>query len=227
LPATPVAVLAPFVAFDTSEIDALRLHHIPFVPEVQLYLAEDAIVLQARLGARFGGKVASYWATAWAGGQALARYLLDNPETVAGRRVLDLASGSGLVAIAASLAGAARVTANDIDPLAMAAIEMNAAANGVDIVGLDGDLLDGDGGDAEVILAGDVFYTPELAERMSAFLRRCAARGARVLVGDPGRGHVPHGWMELVQSYSTQGLGAAEDAAITEVAVFRPTGQPA
>ncbi|MEV6813826.1 50S ribosomal protein L11 methyltransferase [Micromonospora sp. NPDC051296] len=218
------ALLAPFVASRADGFDGLRLVRLPFVPEIRLHLADDAIVLRARLEARVGPGLTPFWANAWAGGQALARYVLDHPQVVAGRRVLDVASGSGLVAIAAAKAGAAEVTANDIDPYALAAVAMNTAANAVAVAAQDGDLLDGDGGDADVILAGDVFYTPELAARMLGFLRRAAARDARFLVGDPSRGHLPNRWLKVQTSYLVAGLGAAEDAELTKVSVLGPAG---
>jgi predicted nicotinamide N-methyase len=216
---TPTTVLAPFVS-RADGFDGLRLVRLPFIPEIRLHLADDAIVLRARLEAQVGRRLTPFWASAWAGGQALARYVLDHPQVVAGRRVLDVASGSGLVAIAAAKAGAAEVTANDIDPYALAAVTMNATANAVTVAVDQGDLLAGDGGDADVILAGDAFYEPDLAARMLGFLRRAAARDARVLVGDPGRGHLPRRWLEVLTSYPVRGLGAAEDAEITEVSVL-------
>ncbi|MGI5175148.1 class I SAM-dependent methyltransferase [Dactylosporangium sp. CA-152071] len=218
------ALLAPFVASSADGIDGLRLARLPFVPETRLYLADDAIVFWARLEAQVGPGLTPFWANAWAGGQALARYVLDHPQVVTGRRVLDVASGSGLVAIAAAKAGAAEVTANDIDLYALAAVTMNAAANAVTVTVNEGDLLDGDGGDADLILAGDAFYHPELASRMLGFLRRAAARHARVLVGDPGRGHLPHWWLKVLTSYRVRGLGAAEDAELTEVSVLGLAG---
>ncbi|MFJ8581725.1 class I SAM-dependent methyltransferase [Micromonospora sp. NPDC093277] len=224
MPTPTGTLLAPFVAFRPDEFDGLRLARLPFVPEICLHLADDAIVLRARLEARVGPGLAPFWANAWAGGQALARYVLDHPQVVAGRRVLDVASGSGLVAIAAAKAGAAEVTANDIDPYALAAAAMNATANAVTLAVNEGDLLDGDGGLADVILAGDAFYDPELAARMLEFLHRAADRGARVLVGDPGRGHLPHRWLKVLTSYQVRGLGAAEDAELTEVSVLGPAG---
>src|SRR5262249_19628639 len=173
---------------DAPGLDRLSLVPAPSVPEVRLHLAQDAIVWWARMEADAGAALtAPLWATAWPGGQALARYVLDRPVTVAGKRALDVASGSGLGAIAGRLAGAATVTANDIDPYALAAITLNATANGVAVSARPGDLLDGDGDDADVVLAGDAFYYDALAERMWPFLDRAAARGARVLVGDPGR----------------------------------------
>jgi predicted nicotinamide N-methyase len=222
LPTPTSDLLAPFVASGADGFDGLRLVRPPFVPEIRLHLADDAIVLRARLEAQAGPGPTPFWADAWAGGQALARYVLDHPQVVAGRRVLDVASGSGLVAIAAALAGAAEVTANDIDPYALAAVAMNAAANAVTVASDEGDLLDGDGGDADVILAGDALYTPELAGRMLGFLRRAAARGAAVLVGDPGRGHLPQWWLTVLDRYRVRGLGAPEDAELTEVSVLGP-----
>ncbi|BCJ75053.1 50S ribosomal protein L11 methyltransferase [Catellatospora sp. IY07-71] len=225
MPASTSAPLEPFVASSADGFDGLRLVHLPFVPEIRLHLADDAIVLRARLEAQVGPGLTPFWANAWAGGQALARYVLDHPQSVAGRRVLDVASGSGLVAIAAAKAGAAEVTANDIDPYALAAVAMNAAANGVTVAVNEGDLLDGDGGDADVVLAGDAFYDPDLAARMLGFLRRAAAaRDVRFLVGDPGRGHLPDRWLTVLTSYLVRGLGAAEDAELTEVSVFGRAG---
>ncbi|MCW3817856.1 50S ribosomal protein L11 methyltransferase [Micromonospora sp. DR5-3] len=222
MPTPTGALLTPFVAFRADEFDGLHLARLPFVPEIRLYLADDAIVLRARLEARIGPGLTPFWANAWAGGQALARYVLDHPQVVAGRRVIDVACGSGLVAIAAAKAGAAEVTANDIDPYALAAVAMNATANAVSVAVNEGDLLDGDGGLADVILAGDAFYDPELTARMLGFLHRAADRGARVLVGDPGRGHLPQDWLKVMTSYQVRGLGAAEDAELTEVSVLGP-----
>jgi predicted nicotinamide N-methyase len=212
--------LAPFVTSRPDNYDGLRLVRPPFVPELRLHLADDAIVLQARLEAQAGTSFTPFWTNAWAGGQALARYVLDHPESVAGRRVLDVASGCGVTAIAAAKAGAGSVTSNDVDPFACAAAEMNAEANGVTLRLVEGDLLGGDGGDAEVILVGDAFYDGDMAERMLGFLRRATARGARVMVGDPGRGHLPDGWLSVLTSYRISGLGAAEDSGITEVSVL-------
>jgi predicted nicotinamide N-methyase len=216
--------LDAFVMSRVDGCDGLRLVHSALVPEIQLYLADDAIVLRAWLEAWTGGRMAPpFWASAWVGGQAVARYLLDHPEVVAGRRVLDVASGSGLVAIAAALAGAAQVTANDIDRYALAAVTMNARANDVTVGVCAGDLLDGSGADAEVVLAGDVFYSPELAGPMLAFLERAVARGARVLVGDPGRDHAPRHRLEVVTEYHVPTPCTPEDAMVRWVQVLRPT----
>jgi predicted nicotinamide N-methyase len=165
----------------------------PLVPEIRLHLATEVTpIWQATEEslARFGTPP-PFWAFAWAGGQALARYLLDSPETVAGRDVLDVASGSGMVAIAAAMAGANRVTASDIDPFAAAAIALNAALNGVSVSVEPRDLLDRGPAGWGVVTAGDVCYEEPMASRMIALLRRIAARGRLALLGDPGRAYLP------------------------------------
>ena len=215
--------LSPESNFPSSGMDQLRLIPPPLVPEAKLLLAEDAILLWARLEAEAGHALPPpFWASAWAGGQALARYILDHPATVAGRRVLDIASGSGLVAIAAAIAGAAVVTANDVDPYAIAAINANAFANKVDVHRSPSDLLDGDGDGAEVVLAGDALYNPSIAARMLPFLDRVVARGGRILVGDPGRGHLPQHWLEPVATYRVLSGSVPEDAQLHLTSVLRP-----
>jgi predicted nicotinamide N-methyase len=155
-----------------------RLAPVPFLPELVLYQADEPIELWERTEVAGAEQPPPFWAFAWAGGQALARHVLDDPELVSGRAVLDLATGSGLVAVAAARAGARVVTANDIDPLSLAAAEANAAANGVPVRLVEGDLLETGFPDADVILAGDVFYSREMAGRVLPFLRRAAGRGA-------------------------------------------------
>ncbi len=162
-----------------------------------------------------------FWAYPWAGGQALARYLLDHPGIVAGRRVLDVASGSGLVAIAAARAGAASVVAGDIDPHAVAAIAINAAANAVAVDPRAFDLAADGPGDAEVVLAGDVFYQRELAELALRFLRAAAGAGADVLVADPGRAFLPADSLTALDRYQVPVLTAIEDASVKSVTVYR------
>ncbi|MEH0826639.1 MULTISPECIES: class I SAM-dependent methyltransferase [unclassified Micromonospora] len=204
-------------------LDRLRLVPTPFVPEVWLHLAEDAIVWWARMEAAAGRTLPPpFWASAWAGGQALARHLLDHPELAAGRRVLDLAAGSGLVAIAAALAGAAEVVANDVDPWAVAAVTVNARANGVSVTAREGDLLDGDGTGVDLLLAGDVLYDAALAGRVLPFLRRAAAAGAVVLVGDPDRGHLPAEGLDVVASYPVPTTEPFVDSPVRRVQVLRP-----
>jgi predicted nicotinamide N-methyase len=165
----------------------------PLVPEIRLYLATEVTpIWQATEEslARFGTPP-PFWAFAWAGGQALARYLLDHPDTVAGKEVLDICSGSGMVAIAAAKAGAAKVVAAEIDPFAAVAIELNAALNGVNIGIETRDMLDRTVIGWGAVLAGDVCYEMEMASRAIGLLRRIAARGRLALLGDPGRAYLP------------------------------------
>jgi predicted nicotinamide N-methyase len=187
---------------------------VPLVPEIILRQTDaDPFALWEQAG----GDV-PYWAFAWAGGQALARYVLDNPASVAGRRVLDLASGSGLVAIAAAHAGAAAVTAVDIDPLAVLAVGVNAEASGVTVTAIQADILDSDVGDADVVLAGDVCYDVDLAARVVPFLARVRAG---VLLGDPGRGHVPKTGYTKLATYSVPVTRVLEGRDTTPTAVWR------
>jgi len=165
----------------------------PLVPEIRLHLATEVTpIWQATEEslARFGTPP-PFWAFAWAGGQALARYLLDHPETVTGKEVLDVCSGSGIVAIAAAMAGAGRVVAAEIDPFATAAIALNAPLNGVSIAIETRDMLDRTVLGWGVVLAGDVCYERDMASRAIGLLRRIAARGRLALLGDPGRAYLP------------------------------------
>lgn len=180
--------LAAFVREHTTSMP------VPLVPEISVRVATEVTPLwhatEAWLASR--GIEPPFWAFAWAGGQVLARYLLDTPEEVRGLRVLDFASGSGLVAIAAARAGARRVVAVDVDPLAVAATELNAAASGVSVEALAEDLTGCGLADRfDVVLAGDVFYDAGAAARFLPWFRGLAASGVRVLVGDPGRAYVP------------------------------------
>jgi len=201
-----------------------RLVPVPFVPEVTLYLADEPIELWELTERERGGAhlPPPFWAFAWAGGQAIARHVLDHPDLVAGRRVLDVAAGSGLVAIAAAKAGAAATRAVEIDPLAVAAIALNASANQVAVDAVLDDVLDGDGGDAQVIFAGDVFYSRHMAERVLGFVRRAQARGASVLVGDPGRAYLPRAQLTLVATYDVPVSPALEDTPVKRTTVWRP-----
>jgi predicted nicotinamide N-methyase len=193
---------------------------VPLVGEISLLTAIPSVELWD-LWQRTGRDDPPFWAYPWAGGQALARYLLDHPQTVAGRRVLDVASGSGLVAIAAAKAGAASVIAGDIDPHAVAAIGVNAAANDVAIEARAFDLAADGPGAAEVVLAGDVFYQRELAELALRFVRAAAAAGADVLVADPGRAFVPAAALTALARYEVPVLTAIEDAPVKTVVVYR------
>ncbi len=163
------------------------------VPEVSLLVADDVVALwEAMEGAHGDVSEPPFWAAAWPGGQALARYVLDPPEVVAGRTVLDLGAGSGLVAVAALLAGAGAVIASEVDPYGMAAITVNVADNGVGPVAVVGDLLDQEpDDDIDVVLAGDVCYDREMTARVLPFLGAAWLGGAAVYLGDPGRPYVP------------------------------------
>ena len=165
----------------------------PLVPEIRLHLATEMTpIWQATEETLVHNALPPpFWAFPWAGGQALARYLLDHPAEVAGRSVLDFGAGSGLVAIAAGKAGAAAVLAAEIDPFAAAAIAANAALNDVDITVQTEDLLDTVDACWEVVTAGDVCYERPMADRVTGWLRRLAASGTLVLLGDPGRAYIP------------------------------------
>jgi predicted nicotinamide N-methyase len=163
---------------------------------------------------------APYWAYAWAGGAVLARYILDRPETVAGRRVLDLGAGSGLVGIAAAKAGAREVIATEIDRNGVAAIGLNAAANGVTITVVDKDITTGPPPAVDLVLAGDVFYGREVALRVIPFLDRCLAAGIEVLVGDPRRADLPLSRLRLLGEYDVPDFGDAKGAATKPSGVF-------
>ena len=193
----------------------------PLVPEIRLHLASEVIPLWRKTEEELAeiGVPPPYWAFAWAGGQALARYILDHPETVAGKRVLDIGSGSGLVAIAAAKAGAASVLAADIDGFSAAAIGLNAAANGATVSVTQDDLI-GVEGDWDVILVGDLFYERPLAERLLAWLKTL---GRPALLGDPGRSYFPKDRTERLALYNVQTSRDLEDREIRETGVYRMT----
>ena len=191
---------------------------VPFVPEVTLRTAAEPFGVWDRTER----DAPPFWAFPWAGGQGLARYVLDHPQVVAGRRVLDVASGSGLVAIAAARAGAGAVTAGDIDENALAAIALNAAANGTpQVTPRPVDLAAAFSGDAEVVLAADVFYQRELAATALRFLRAARAAGAAVLAADPSRAFVPRAELTALAAYEVPVLAVLEDAPVKTVTVYR------
>jgi len=164
-----------------------------------------------------------YWAYAWGGGLALARYVLDHPETIAGRSVLDLGSGSGLVGIAAAKAGAREVMAVDVDAYAAVAAPLNAQANGVDIRFLLADLLDGEPPEGvDVVLAADLFYEEALARRTTGFLERCLTSGAQVLIGDPWRAHLPTERLQVLAEFTTADVGRSGQTQASAVFTFGP-----
>lgn len=195
----------------------------PLVPEVQLQLAHEAVPLWQKTEEELGemGLPPPFWAFAWAGGQGMARYLLDNPAVVAGKRVVDFATGSGLVAIAAMKAGAAHVLASDIDPWAEAAVGLNAETNGVAVAFTGRDLLAAPAPPAEVVLAGDVSYERPMAEAVHAWLAAARAAGADVLIGDPGRSYFDARGLVRLAEYRVSTTRELEDAEVKRTCVWR------
>lgn len=195
----------------------------PLVPEIRLYLAEESLAIWQKTEEELGeiNVPPPYWAFAWAGGQALARYVLDNRGLFQGKRVLDLGSGSGLTGIAAMKAGAAACLANDIDALSIAAVRLNAEANGVRLEVSDADLLDRAPGAYDVILVGDLFYERQLADRVLGFITAAKANGAISLIGDPQRNYFPKGRFEKAADYEVAVTRELEDQLIKRTAVWR------
>ncbi|MDX7950206.1 50S ribosomal protein L11 methyltransferase [Lichenihabitans sp. Uapishka_5] len=207
---------------DTFIKTKTRLVAVPAVPTIQLFTADEATELWEQTEAEMGriGLPPPFWAFPWAGGQALAAYLTQHPEVVRGRSVLDVASGSGLVAIAAARAGAFRVWANDIDLFAQAAARLNAVANGVGVELLPGDRVGTDDG-WDVVLAGDVSYERDMATHLLDWLEALHRRGALVLLGDPGRSYLPRDRLIEIASYEVPVTRALEDADVKRSAVLR------
>ncbi len=199
-----------------------RLLPVPNAPEIRLHVAEEATALWQKTEEELGemGLPPPFWAFAWAGGQALARYILDHPDLVRGLTVLDVASGSGLVAIAAAMAGAADVQAADIDAFAIESIAINAEANGVRVTPRLADLVGTDEG-WDVVLTGDIFYERDIAARMWPWLAALEERGAGVLIGDPGRSYLPRDKVEQIAQYRVQVTRDLEDAEIKLSRVWR------
>ncbi|HXW88461.1 MAG TPA: 50S ribosomal protein L11 methyltransferase [Streptosporangiaceae bacterium] len=221
---------------------ATRLAPVPFLPELSIYQADDIYALWARTERELGraGLPPPFWGVPWPGGQALARYLLDHPAVVSGRSVLDLGSGSGLVAIAAAKAGAAIVIASETDPIAVAAIGLNAAINGLPAPVCVGSVCDtgrSENGSActavsgarpvaDVIVAGDVWYERDLADQVGAYLDAAAAVGAHVLTGDIGRRYFPRGRYRCLASYEVPVSAALEGKQALCASVWQATGTP-
>ncbi|MBC7136010.1 class I SAM-dependent methyltransferase [Oceanibaculum nanhaiense] len=200
-----------------------RLGAAPLVPELALYLADAVMPLWEMTEADLErqGVPPPYWAFAWPGGQAVARLILDRPELVKARRVLDLGAGGGIAAIAAMRAGALRATANDIDALALAAIALNAAANGVTVDALGRDLLDDVARDWDIILAGDLCYEKPMAGRVMGWLRTAASTGTTVLLGDPGRAYAPADGLYKLGDFAVPVSRDLEDRDIRHTAVWQ------
>lgn len=199
-----------------------RLLAPPLVPEIRLHLAEESVPIWQKTEEELGemNVPPPYWAFAWAGGQALARYLLDNPQVCRGRSVLDLGTGSGMTGIAAAMTGAAHVLAADVDALALCASQLNAAENGVGLEVTAVDLLARPPGAFDVLLIGDLFYERALAGRVIAFLDAAKVAGASVLIGDPQRGYFPKGRFSVLAEYKVPVTRELEDSEIKRTAVW-------
>ncbi|WP_106796215.1 50S ribosomal protein L11 methyltransferase [Rhizobium sp. H4] len=198
----------------------LSISPVPAIPEILLHTAGPASGLW-RLAGRGEADPPPYWAYPWAGGAVLARHLLDRPEKVIGRRVLDLGAGSGLVAIAAAKAGAAAVTAVDVDANAIPAIGLNAALNSVNIVAVATDIIEAPPPEeTDLLLVGDLFYDPALAVRVMAFLRRCRAAGIEVLIGDPHRAYLPQSVLQRIATHAVSDFGAGSSDGAVQAGVF-------
>jgi predicted nicotinamide N-methyase len=202
-----------------------RLRAVPGLDAIRLHLGDEVFPLWHAIQVETGDADAAlpYWAFAWGGGLAIAHYLRDHPETVAGRRVFDLASGSGLCAVAALRAGATTATGADIDAFATAAIPLNARANGVRAAVMARDVLDDEPPDVDVILAGDVCYEAGLAERAIPWLRRAHGRGIDVLLGDPGRRYLPTAELVELARYDVRTTTELEDLELKRGWVYRLT----
>ena len=194
----------------------------PQVPGIRLHLASEAVPLWQRTEEELGemGLPPPFWAFAWAGGQALARYLLDHPHSVAGKTCLDFATGSGLVGIAAMKAAAQSVMAVDIDAFAIEAVRLNSALNNVALETFRRDMI-GEPVEASIILAGDIFYDRDLAERLIAWLQAQVDQGKTVLIGDPGRAYLPKDRLERLATYEVPVTRDLEDAEIKKTTVWR------
>jgi len=200
-----------------------RIRPVPHAEEISLHVADEAMELWQKTEDELGelGLAPPFWAFAWAGGQGLARYVLDNPSLVAGKQVLDFACGSGLVGIAAMMSGARSCHAVDIDSFALAATELNAELNGVELSFEIGDITAFPLPAAQIVFCGDVFYDKQMTDRILPFLDRLVDAGIDVLVGDPGRSYVPIDRLEELAAYRVPVVGALEDSEIKKTRVFR------
>lgn len=199
-----------------------RLQDVPGLEGIRLHLADDALTVWGAVQAATGESDAPipYWGFAWGGGLSIARYLLEHPEVVRDRRVIDMASGSGLDAIAAMRAGAAETTAVDIDPFAAAAIALNAKTNRVHVDVLRSDILDDELPDTDIILAGDCWYEERFAARVSAWLKRASDAGVDVLIGDAGRRYLVHDGLRELATYDVRTTTDLEDLGRTRASVY-------
>lgn len=214
---TPIKDPIDFIRRET------RIKPVPHAEEIRLHVADEAMALWQKTEDDLGelGLAPPFWAFAWAGGQGLARYILDTPDLVAGKRVIDFACGSGLVGIAAMMAGAASCHAVDIDPFALAATGLNAELNGV-VLSLEmADITASPPPEADIVFCGDVFYDREMADKVLDLMDRLLDRGTNILVGDPGRSYLPNTRLTELARYNVPVVGALEDNEIKRTRVFR------
>ncbi len=199
------------------------LHEPPLIPEIKLHLASEIVPIWQMTEEELerSGLPPPFWAFAWAGGQALSRYILDHPEVVRGKRVLDFGSGSGLIAIAAMKAGASSVLAADIDPFAAASIGLNAQMNDVSVVVTSDNLIGSPNRGWDVILIGDMCYERPLAESIETWVRSLIAGGAEAFIGDPGRTYLPKTGLEKLISYAVKTTRELEDTDVRNTSVWR------
>jgi len=199
------------------------LHEPPLIPEIKLHLASEIVPIWQMTEEELerSGLPPPFWAFAWAGGQALSRYILDHPEVVRGKRVLDFGSGSGLIAIAAMKAGASSVLAADIDPFAIASIKLNAEVNQISVVVTGDNLVGALNGGWDVILIGDMCYEHPLAENIEIWVRSLVAGGAAAFIGDPGRTYLPKTGLEKLISYAVKTTRELEDTDVRNTSVWR------
>ena len=203
-------------------LENTRLQSPPHTPELNLRLADEITPIWQMTEEALAeiGLPPPFWAFAWAGGQALARYVLDHPELVRSRQVIDFASGSGIVGIAAMKAGAAHVLCADIDGFCQAALSLNQAANDVVCDFTDADLLEAPAPASDVILAGDICYEKPMTDRVMAWLQAARAQGATVLIGDPGRSYFPKSGLEKLAEYQVETTRELEDFAVKRTSVW-------
>jgi predicted nicotinamide N-methyase len=219
----PIKTAAGHDTHDAFIQENTRILSPPLIPEIKLHLAEESVPIWLKTEEQLGeiNVPPPYWAFAWAGGQALARYLLDHPECCRGKNVIDLGAGSGMTAIAAAMTGASTVLAADIDNFALAACRINAAANAVKFETTSADLLAAPPSTAGVILVGDLFYEKTLADRVLAYIDAAKANGAAVYIGDPQRNYFPRDRFTLLASYQVPVTRELEDSEIKKTAVWR------
>jgi len=213
---------APLTDHRQFILDNTLLHEPPLVPEIRLHLASEIVPIWQMTEEELAqnGLPPPFWAFAWAGGQALSRYIMDHSSVVTGKTVLDFGAGSGMVGIAALKANASSVLSADIDAFAIAACKLNAEVNKVSLLVTCDDIIGSDQG-WDVVLVGDMCYEQPLSQRIEIWLRSLVARGALVLIGDPGRTYLPRHGMEKIVAYAVKTTRELEDMDVRNTSVWR------